>query len=177
MITRRFTRVDLTNATEDYLLKVGEEAYIIFNNVSSVPLKIATTNDTFYELHLLNSNTGTNSHVLYGRVRLFPNNTAYNNFRVSIIYRSSGGHAAFSGHEDPGFSIGASFFVAIAWIINRKQYKNVRAVSNLYGWGGYYPLYWEASTDWGDTTTEWASLGTIVYPDRASGEIIVRRLM
>ena len=177
MITRRFTRVDLTNVSEDYLLKVGEEAYISFNNVSSIPLRIATTNDTFYELHLLNSNPGTNSNILYGRVRLFPNNTVYNNFRVSVIYRSSAGHATIYYLEDPGFTIGASFFVAIAWIINRKQYKNVRAVSNLYGWGGYYPLYWEASTDWGDTTTEWTSLGTIVYPNRASGEIIVRRLM
>jgi hypothetical protein len=177
MITRRFTRVDLTNATEDYLLKVGEEAYIIFNNVSSIPLKIATTNDTFYELHLLNSNPGTNSNVLYGRVRLFPNNTAYNNFRVSIIYRGSAQHATIYYHADPGFSLGASFFVTIAWIINRKQYKNVRHISNPYGWGGYYPLYWEGTTDWGDTTTEWTSLGTIVYPAPASGEIIVRRLM
>jgi hypothetical protein len=177
MITRRFTRVDLTNATDDYLLKVGEEAYIIFNNVSSVPLKIATKNDTFYELHLLNSNPGTNSSVLYGRVRLFPNNTAYNNFRVSIIYRSSGGHVTIYYLEDPGFSLGSSFSVTIAWIINRKQYKNVRAISNLYGWESYYPLYWEGTTDWGDTTTEWTSLGTIVYPAPASGEIIVRRLM
>jgi len=177
MITRRFTRVDLTNVSEDYLLKVGEEAYISFNNVSSIPLRIATTNDTFYELHLLNSNPGTNSNILYGRVYLFPNNTVYDNFRVSVIYRGSSIHATIYHTSDPGFTIGASFFVAIAWLINRKQYKNVRTVSNLYGYSGYFPLYWEASTDWGDTTTEWTSLGTIVYPNRASGEIVVRRLM
>jgi len=177
VITRRFTRVDLTNATEDYLLKVGEEAYISFNNVSTIPLRIATMSGTYYEMHLLNSNPGTNSNVLYGGTRLLPNNTTYNNFHTSVIYRGGAQFSSFYNTIFPGFSIGASFTVAIAWIINRKEYKNVRAISNPYGWSGYYPLYWEVSTDWRDTTTEWTSLGTIVYPGLASGEIIVRRLM
>jgi hypothetical protein len=178
MITRRFTRVDLTNTTEDYFLKVGEEAYISFNNVTSIPLKIATTNNTFYELHLLNSNPGTNSYNIYNRkVYLYPNNISYNEFCVSGIYRSQFGFANMYSPSEPGFLVGWVFFVTIAWIINRRQYKNVRVIANLYGNSGYYPIIWESSSDWRNTTTEWSSLGTIVYPLLASGEIIVRRLI
>jgi hypothetical protein len=175
VITRRFTRIDLTNASEDYLLKVGEEAYISFNNVSSIPLRIATTNDTFYELHLLNSNPRTD--VIYGRVRLFPNNTTYNEFCISVVYRAPSAFNTIYETTETGFYLGASFIVAFALIINQKQYKNVRSISNLYGRSDYNPLYLEASTDWRNTTTEWTSLGTIVYPAPAKGEIIVRRLM
>jgi hypothetical protein len=43
-----YRRVDLTGATSDYNLQVGEEAIINFTNTTSVPLRIATQSGTYY---------------------------------------------------------------------------------------------------------------------------------
>jgi hypothetical protein len=48
-----FRRIDLTNASSDYNLQVGEEAIINFTNATSVPLRIATQSGTYYEVDLL----------------------------------------------------------------------------------------------------------------------------
>jgi hypothetical protein len=176
VITRRFTRIDLTNATEDYLLKVGEEAYISFNNITTLPLKIATVNDSFYEAYLIPSRPGT----LIGdstRIKLLPNNTEYTNQIVfTYIFRNSNtfnSTFAISSH----CYIGAGHANISMWIVNRKQYKNVRSVADSYGASTNYPIIIEISNDWRNTTTEWTSLGTIIFPMTTSGEIIVRRLM
>jgi len=50
--------VNLTGATTDYELQVGQIAYISFTNVTNVPLHIATPNNSYYELHVIPSNTG-----------------------------------------------------------------------------------------------------------------------
>ena len=176
MITRRFTRVDLTNATEDYLLKVGEEAYISFNNVTTLPMRIATVNDSYYEAYLIPSNPGTLGDTAT-RVKLLPNNTEYSNQIVfSYIFRVSNNFAS-TYEASSHFYIGAGYANISMWIVNRKQYKNVRAIADTYGHSTYYPIIIEISNDWRDTTTEWTSLGTIVFPLSTSGEIIVRRLM
>jgi hypothetical protein len=176
MITRRFTRVDLTNATEDYLLKVGEEAYISFSGITTLPLKIATLNDSYYEAYLIPSTPGTLSGVTT-RVKLLPNNTEYTGQIIfSYIFRH---RDIFSSTYETShhFYIGAGYANISMWIINRKQYKNVRSIADTYGAITYYPVIVEISNDWRDTTTEWISLGTIVFPMTTSGEIIVRRLM
>ena len=50
--------VNLTNATQDYELQPYEIAYISFSNATTVPLRIATPNNSYYELHLIPSDTG-----------------------------------------------------------------------------------------------------------------------
>jgi len=176
MITRRFTRVDLTNATEDYLLKVGEEAYISFSGITTLPLKIATENDSYYESYLIPSNAGTLSgHST--RVKLLPNNTEYEG-QINFTYIFRNRDVFSSTYEtSPHFYIGAGYANISMWIINRKQYKNVRSIADSYGAITNYPVIVEISNDWRNTTNEWISLGTIVFPMTTSGEIIVRRLM
>ena len=176
MLTRRFTRVDLTNANEEYLLKVGEEAYISFNNVTSLPLNIKTVNDSLYEAYLIPTNPGTLSGTNI-RVKLLPNNTEYTNqivftyiFCVNNLFSST---YATSSH----FYIGAGYANINMWIVNRKQYKNIRCINDSYGYSAYFPAILEISNVWRDTTTNWSSIGTIVFPMSTSGEIIVRRLM
>ncbi|MDM7320618.1 MAG: hypothetical protein P3W91_002680 [Fervidobacterium sp.] len=80
-----FRRVDLTNATSDYMLQVGEEAYISFSNTTSVPLRIATHNGTYYEFHLVCTNTGGTSGATTAPIYLYPNNTTYSNAFVFAV--------------------------------------------------------------------------------------------
>jgi len=173
---RRFKRVDLTGATEDYFLKVGEEAYISFSNVTQVPLRIATQDGTYYEMHIIPANTGGTSGGQTAAIHLYPNNITYAGaFYYAEVFRNSvgpgGGYLQYSA-----FRIGHTFSCVTAWITNRTQYKNVRGFQDLYGASYYYPTVLAFSTAWRDTTTPWASLGTVVFPQSTSGEILVRRL-
>jgi hypothetical protein len=175
VFTRRFTRIDLTNSSEDYPLKVGEEAYISFQNTTNVPLNIATENNSYYELHIIPSITGGTTGNNYFSF-LYANNTAYSNaFQMVSIFQnlSEFGNQCLSCS---GFIIGKAFSVTKAWLTNRTQYKNARAIFSIYGYSEAWPEYMEASTDWRDTTTLWISLGTIVFPQSSTGEIIIRRL-
>jgi hypothetical protein len=148
-----FRRIDLTNATEDYMLQVGEEAIINFINT--------------------NGTSGTNTDGIY----ILPNNTTYsNNFISSFIYRSSSG--LFSSYLTfSSFLVGIGYVSAILYITNYTQYKNIKIISNTYGVDYGYPCIFNISTDWRNTTTVWTSLGMLTFGSNTSGYIIVRRLI
>ena len=174
---RKFRRIDLTNATEDYFLKVGEEAYISFSNVTQVPLHIATQDGTYYEMHIIPANTGGTTGGNTGtETRLCPNNQLYTNaFKFAYVSGYSGGlDSAYMTYS--AFRIGIAFNAITAWICNRTQYKSVRLVMDQYGHYGGWPVIGLIDSLWQDTTTPWTSLGTIVFPQSSSGEILVRRL-
>jgi len=173
---RKFKRIGLTGATEDYFLKVGEEAYISFSNVTQVPLHIATQDGTYYEMHIIPANTGGTSGGGSAPIYLYPNNTTYSNaFYYAHVYRNANG--LLSGYlQYNAFRIGYAFSCITAWITNRTQYKNVHGIFDLYGISEAYPSAYTFSTDWRNTTTAWTSLGTVVFPQSTTGEILVRRL-
>jgi len=170
-----FRRVDLTNATSDYELQVGEEAYISFSNATSVPLRIATQSGTYYECHLICSNAYTISGTS-NPIFLNPNNTTYTNaFIYAEMVRSSSGFG--SGYFTySAFRCGWAFSNSTFFITNFTQYKNVKGLKDLYGISEGCPLIVAFSTDWRDATTAWTSLGTITFPQATSGYILVRRL-
>ena len=173
---RKFKRIDLTEATEDYFLKVGEEAYISFSNVTQVPLRIATQDGTYYEMHIIPANTGGTGGGTSAPIYLYPNNTTYSGaFYFAQPYRSAGSFGADYTQLN-AFRVGWSFICNTSWITNRTQYKNIRSVASSYGVSGTFPASGAGSTDWRDTTTEWTSLGTVVFPQSTTGEILVRRL-
>jgi len=173
---RKFKRIDLTNATEDYFLKVGEEAYISFSNVTQVPLHIATQDGTYYEMHIIPANTGGTNGGTYAPIYLYPNNTTYSNaFYYTEVIRNYNAMSSFYVQYS-AFRIEYSFSCGTAWITNRTQYKNVHGIYDTYGLGETYPALAVFSADWCNTTTEWTSLGTVVFPQSTSGEILVRRL-
>jgi len=173
---RKFKRVDLTGATEDYFLKVGEEAYISFSNVTQVPLHIATQDGTCYEMHIIPANTGGTSGGASAPIYLYPNNTTYSGaFYYAEVCRNSSGFG-YPYQQHSALRIGWAFSCVTAWITNRTQYKNVRGIYDIYGRSYDYPTLIAFSTDWRDTSTEWTSLGTVVFPQSTSGEILVRRL-
>ena len=167
--------VNLTGATADYELQVGQIAYISFTNVTQVPLHIATPNNSYYELHVIPSNTGGTSGGTAGVVFLYPNNTTYSNsFYCAEIWQNSNGLG--SGYTQfSAFKIGFAISCITAWVTNRTQYKNVRCLTDNYGISTDWPVVATLSTDWRDTSTAWTSLGTIVFPQSTSGEILVFR--
>jgi hypothetical protein len=171
-----FRRVDLTGATSDYNLQVGEEAIINFTNATNVSLHIATQSGTYYECHLVPSNTGGTSSGVGAPVFLNPNNTTYSNSFVYVeLYMETIG--AGSGCTTySAFRCGYVITSLIFYITNFTQYKGVKGIYNEYGRSNTYPCVVIFSTDWRDTSTNWTSLGTITFPQSTSGYILIRRL-
>jgi hypothetical protein len=173
----RNTVIDLSNATEDYLLPPFSTAVINFSNKNSVPIHITTPADSYYELHIIPSNTGGTSGATDWEIYLLPNNTTYANaFWVAEYWRNSNDFL----HNYKCISaikVGYSFSAVTAWITNRTQYKNVRTIVDVYGLSNCWPLIGASSTDWRDTITQWTSLGTIIFPQITSGTIIIHRLI
>jgi hypothetical protein len=175
--TYTFRRVDLSKATSDYPLAVGEEAIINFTNATSVPLRIATQDGTVYELHLIPSNPGGTSGGSTNPIFLNPNNTTYSNaFVYAEVYRVSSGYGGnYSTYSN--FRIGHIISSIVCVIINRTVYKNIKGFYDYYGASDVFPGLIVFSIDWRDTTTPWTSLGTITFPQSTSGQILVRRIL
>jgi len=167
--------VNLTGATTDFELQVGQIAYISFTDVTQVPLHIATPNNSYYELHVIPSNTGGTSGGTDGNVLLYPNNMTYSDAFYTARLTRDGSGFTHDYLQSSAFLIGRAFSAITAWITNRAQYKNVRALIDYYGISNSYPGLRAMSSDWRDTTTAWTSLGTIVFPQSTSGEILVFR--
>lgn len=170
-------RVDLSNATSDYNLSVGQEAVINFSNVSNVPLHIATQSGSYYEVHLICSNTGGTSGASNNPIYLYPNNTTYSGAFQYAEYIRNGSGSGSSYVSYSAFRCGWAYSNATFYITNYTQYKNLRGFCDIYGSSSHdFPSLDIFSTDWGDTSTAWTSLGTIVFPQQTSGYILVRRL-
>jgi len=138
--------VNLNSATADYLLQVGQVAYISFSGATSVPLHIATTNGTYYELHLVCSNSsGINSYI-----SLNPNNTSYNN-AFSYMQYYVGSAAGNNVEIHSAFEIGAGNVNSTVYISNVTTLKIVRSLELDVESGSYYLRV--SANLWNDTTT------------------------
>jgi len=171
-----FRRIDLTNATSDYNLQIGEEALIIFTNALTVPLRIRTQSGTRYEVHLVCSNIGGVSGGSVEPIFLLPNNITYPNvFAYAEVYRNmtglNSGYASYSA-----FRCGLSFSNAVFYITNFTQYKNIKGFYDAWGIGSSFPWISVFSCDWLNRTIDWVQLGTLVFPALTSGYVLIRRL-
>ncbi len=168
-----FRRVDLSNATSDYNLQVGEEAVINFTNAITVPLRIATQSGTYYEMDLISFvqlRTGINRAIF-----LNPNNTTYSNaFLFMNIYHTDDLGLGSGKFTYGGFRITWAGAHARVYIHNITVAKSVKSFTHT--WDTYRSSISIELTYWNDTTTAWTSLGTIVFPQAYSGYILVRRL-
>ena len=168
--------VNLTSATADYLLEVGEVAYISFSNATSVPLNIATENGTYYEMDLVMSNSSGTTSGTSGWVLLNPNNTSYSSaFQDARVISYYGGSSSSVNDTDNGFVIGIAIVSTRAHITNFTQNKNTFSTYFLTGITSS-PYIEVSACLWADTTTSWTSLGTITFPQASSGFVLVRRL-
>jgi hypothetical protein len=166
-----FRRVNLTGATSDYDLQVGEEAIINFNNANSVPLRIATASNRLYEIYIQFS-----VNVSSGFSSLNPNNTTYSSSFSHVSY-------FFFSNQTANF-LGASTTSSAFTIFNSTPHcycvlNTTRRV--LMGFTGYevgntgigVGLF---ASKWHSSLSAWTSLGTLSFPTSMSGYVLVRRL-
>jgi hypothetical protein len=175
------SRVDLTNATSDYLLKVGEEAIINFTNTTNVPLHIATQSGTLYNLYVYLTNpTFELGNGVIGSVLLLPNNTYYSDafYRAGILVDSNISHG-YINYRVSGLELAYDYFPANCFsiIYNETGHKSATSFSIHSGFDYSNFARWQSENCvWIDFTTEWTSLGTITFPQPTTGFILVRRL-
>ncbi len=177
-----FRRVDLTGATDSYILQIGEEAIINFNNTASVPVRIdfgytssSYSNTPLYELYIRFFNNLNNSDY----IRLYPNHTTYSGqfSHVSVFWNSSGQSGVVSyGTTFNTFRIFPQ--TPHAYMILDTSRNIVQGItsydagSNSIGYG-LFVSKWTIS---GSSSVVWATIGTFTFPSSMSGYILVRRL-
>ena len=174
-----FRRVDLTSATSDYDLQLGEEAYYVWNTTisTSLPLRIRVSG-MLYEMIVVVPNRATRAIYLV----LYPNNTTYSSaFQRTVIYPHDSsvyvynwkdtGHAIF--YEQVG---GGG--ILISWLqtttTNKGEMHHITIQNSSYS----VSIHMQIAHRWNDTTTVWSSLGTL-WIDYPNGIIYVsvRRLV
>jgi len=177
-----FRRVDLTNATSDYMLQVGEEAYISFSDATSVPLRIATQSGTLYNLYIyLTSPSFAQGNGVVASSFLLPNNTSYTNafYRAGACWDSNASSVGYGGNIS-AFELIGNLFPAncFAIIYNEINHKSTTAISVHAGYNtSNYARWQHINCVWNDYTTSWTSLGTITFSKSSSGFILVRRVV
>ena len=173
-----YRRVDLTDATSDYELQVGEEAIIRFDTTQSTTknLRVATVEGLYQMFIWARYDTSINNN----RVALFPNNQSYSNaFTLIGLW--------LDGESTLGYGSGSiSYFsldriiqggLLLAYISTYTLGKFMIAWQNVVGSVGH-GIFYNWIQRWNDTTTPWTKLGTISTADSVNGTliIIVRRL-
>jgi hypothetical protein len=171
------TPANLSNASTDYALAVGETVVEKFVLQTSVPLRIATAPEGVYELVMYCDKTIAKS--ADGTAVLQPNNTTY---ASAIAYRTiynTTGTPGGSGAAVSSFSLTAGLGTLVCLtmtITTDKVAKNIvaRVISATTAGVVYQELVVGA---WIDTTTVWSSIGTIVLPYAQTGTVIIKRIV
>lgn len=167
-------QIDLTGATEDYQLDVGEQAVINFSSVTTLPLRVATV-EGVYNLKIIGPDatiSGAGSDVM-----LSPNNGSSNISMLDqvLVANNGGAGAAYTELTGVGLPMGTdciqySNFDIITFLKNKSVFGAGAQRFSIYN--HHIGLY---GTLWNDTTTAWTSLGTVRFPAARTGKIIITR--
>jgi len=173
-----FRRVDLSNATSDYELQVGEEAIIYFDTTQSTtkPLRVKTNEGLYQMLIWAKYDTSINNFVV-----LYPNNQSYNDaFTVIALWLDEGTYLGYETGRGSGFTLGRIIQggLFMCYFSTYKLGKFMLAWQTVVGSVGHGRLKYLVQR-WDDTTTSWSSLGTISTLGSRNGTlvILVRRLL
>ena len=173
-----FRRVDLTNATSDYLLQVGEEAIIYFDTTQSTTknLRIATVEGLYQMLIWAKYDTSINNN----QVILYPNNQSYaNQFTLLCIWLDESNALGYGSSSSSGFNLIRIIEggLHICYFSTYTLGKFMLAWQTVVGSVGHARLTYLVQR-WNNTTTPWTSLGTISTVGSTNGTLIilVRRL-
>jgi hypothetical protein len=167
-------RVDLTNATSDYMLQVGEEAIINFTNATSVPLRIATSENRLYEIFLQFS---VNLSLAGVYVHLNPNNTTYaSSFSHTSMHWNSSGESGWVAYTASYNAFRLYSQTPHSYIILDTTRRILRGFTGYEG-GDNHLGYGIFASKWHSNLVSWTSLGTFAFPTSMSGYILVRRLV
>jgi len=166
-----FRRVNLTSATSDYELQVGEEAFIDFVSILEVPLRIATDFNRLYEMFIcIRGASG-------GIARLAPNNTFYNaSFSFVLVRWQSNTSSTFHFSNDSvdAFRFDTAAIADIYLIIDTYT-------GQIQGFCGARVLsiatFSNFASVWRSNFTSWTSLGTLHFTSPTTGYVLIRRLL
>ncbi len=175
-----FRRVDLTNATSDYELQLGEEAYYIWNTAlsTSLPLRIRVSGMLYEMIVIVPNRLG---HFIH--LSLLPNNMTYSSaFQRTVVFPSGDSSVVYNWKD---LSIGNFIYeqvggggMLVSWLQTTTGNKGEMHHMTLQHSGVNFSYHMQIAHRWNDTTTIWSSLGTLVIG--ASNRTIyvsVRRLL
>ena len=174
------TLTDLSSASTDYDLQIGETAIINFTDETSVSLHIATGDGTQYEMAIDTPDDYTGNGYGVDVNYLMPNNTTYANFYIQAEnYRetSSSYTPTWGVATRTSFPIGVGGNNGKIWISNRTASKKIEShcIYNAAAIPKAPVAVYDANVGWRDNTTVWSSLGTVVFATTCSGSIRVKR--
>jgi hypothetical protein len=171
-----FRRIDLTNATSDYMLQVGEEAYILWDTTTNTnrPLHIATTEGLYMMLIIAPFQKTLNIDTY-----LYPNNTSYTNAIVYSNIASADGGIVGSARFVLSYMFlsqatsGGISECYISTFTNAKFCIGYSKISRNHYGGAIFTF----GNQWENTTIPWTSLGTLsTSASNGTIHVLVRRL-
>ena len=167
--------VDLSSATSDYALAAGETAKIVYSNVTSVLLHIAASEGE-YEISVLGNTPGYSSTA---NALLLPNNQTLS----GLISRKRETKMVNTTVTEQYSNTSTGLYIG-AYILNIAKFSVSTITVNKMALGRSVTSYsairdyaYDWYSIWPDTTTTWASLGTISFSVAQSGTIIIRRII
>jgi hypothetical protein len=166
---------DLTRLSNDYPLQPGEVVKLTYNLATTVPLNIATVPGE-YELTIHGDRTITvaNDNSLI----LNPNNTTYSSAfsRIQVeIFTSSQSISSITAENS--FVLGFNRVEYLKSIISTFTNSKIIGTRSLRTNTTAVVYSGDDLGTWGDTTTPWTSLGTLVFPYAQSGVIVIKRVV
>ena len=167
--------IDLTSATSDYLLGVGETAKITYTSATSVPLHIATQ-EGLYEFTISGNLSTTVAND--NNISVLPNNTTYSAQFTEVGYKISSGNSsaivldASTNQFNTAWSNAVSANLSISTKTTAKTLQGTVLNKRVNGTTEHFTI----SSFWNNTSTAWTSLGTITFPFAQSGIIIIKRI-
>jgi len=167
-----YKRVDLTNATTDYNLQLGEEAYYVWNTSSNLnrPLRIQVSGSLYQIYVMTNYTSGTAPFI-----SLNPNNTTYSSaFLETRIYTNT-----LSSSTNTLFITATRSAIVVFPMRTCSMLLQTTTPSKMAH--GFYVINRDIHifyTYWNNTSTAWSSLGTLTS-DRNIGTVyvLVRRIL
>jgi len=166
------------DGVNDRVLGVGQITQDSFTSATSMPLHIACGDGQVYEIQF----NGVAAAAASGITILQPNNAVptTNLFTIGQLFGSSTGSGAnySTGSADSGFRLNAAGSLLVATIVVSVQTVNKNTKSTYISavGGTVIDYFGDEFSLWQDTTTVWASLGTITMPNAWTGTITVRRV-
>lgn len=175
--------VDLTSATSDVMLEVGQIGVIRFTNTREIALHVAVPPDgAVYEIVVHTKSPGITQNVgAAGPSGLKPNNLTYGStaFGHTQYYRNSS--SLGSGVSDHAYQRVASALSTSVFLVSTSKTLKCMVSEGCSSWGNATdsPTFIRCAGIWKDSTTEWTSLGTWFFDASCgtpSGVILVRRV-
>jgi len=166
-------RVDLTNATSDYNLQVGEEAIINFTSVLNVLLRITTNSSRLYEMFIYSSSSTSSDY------RILPNNTTYSSSFswVGITWDSTSSTPSYIAENNTNAFKLRAYSLSVVYAIIDTTSRIIQGFSGYRATTGGVTRYSEFTSGWYSNLVDWTSLGTLIFGSSSTGHVLIRRLL